>query len=277
MQKIPLNVASFYVNNWRRVTILVEKDGSYQVGVPSADRENCDLIGFYTATSRTLAVRMNTDNRLPSPYLTHIGVLDHVVGAMLEFAPMTLETFKGYGSSPDPRPTGPWTEGLDDDDEEAEEETEETVETTEPADEPDIASDPNLRVVPEIHGRDRHCNMELRTALPSLHGEELEAAVAKLPDVFLELYPKRYVRVKFDPSKAPGSYPELVFKFATCPSEERIRVRMLEREPFRRAFCKLVTQICEHLHAGFDRKAKYLCIALRDDVYGEGNKEEGNK
>ena len=146
------------------------------------------------------------------------------------------------------------------------------AETAEPADEPDIASDPNLRVIPDIYGQDKHCNMELRTALPSLHGEELEAAVAKLPDVFLELYPKRYVRVKFDPSKAPGSYPELVFKFATCPSEERIRVRMLEREPFRRAFCKLVTQICEHLHAGFERKAKYLCVALRDDVYGEGNK-----
>ena len=156
--------------------------------------------------------------------------------------------------------------------EEKEEADEEMADTTEPADEPDIASDPNLRVIPDIYGQDKHCNMELRTALPSLHGEELEAAVAKLPDVFLELYPKRYVRVKFDPSKAPGSYPELIFKFATCPSEERIRVRMLEREPFRRAFCKLVTQICEHLHAGFERKAKYLCVALRDDVYGEGNK-----
>ena len=275
MKKIPLNVVSFYANAWRRVTVLVDKDGGYRVEVPAADRENCELLGYYPELGRTLSLRLDSGLALPRPHLTHIGVLDHAVGDLLDFDPMTTAVVMDPG--PDPRPTGPWTEGLDDDDDEEAEETEETAETTEPADEPDIASDPNLRVVPEIHGRDRHCNMELRTALPSLHGEELESAVAKLPDVFLELYPKSYVRVKFDPSKAPGSYPELIFKFASCPSEERIRVRMLERAPFRRAFCRLVTQICEHLHAGFDRKAKYLCIALRDDVYGEGNKEEGNK
>ena len=272
MKKIPLNVVSFYANAWRRVTVLVDKDGGYRVEVPAADRENCELLGYYPELGRTLSLRLDSGLALPRPHLTHIGVLDHAVGDLLDFDPMTTVVVMDPG--PDPRPTGPWTEGLDDNDDE---EAEETAETTEPADEPDIASDPNLRVVPEIHGRDRHCNMELRTALPSLHGEELESAVAKLPDVFLELYPKSYVRVKFDPSKAPGSYPELIFKCASCPSDERIRVRMLERAPFRRAFCRLVTQICEHLHDGFDRKAKYLCIALRDDVYGEGNKEEGNK
>ena len=103
MKKIPLNVVSFYANAWRRVTVLVDKDGGYRVEVPAADRENCELLGYYPELGRTLALRMDSGLELPRPHLTHIGVLDHAVGDLLDFDPMTTAVVMSPSFLPMPK------------------------------------------------------------------------------------------------------------------------------------------------------------------------------
>lgn len=257
MEKLPLNVAEVYINLWRRVAVIVRKDGSYRVVLPSKDRENCDLVGFYPEIGRTLSVHLDSGLKLPAGRLVGVAVVDHIVGGTLDFEPLPLSR------------RGPELEELlEAIDEDATEEEAEPADGDEPTMDLVFEPDPGLAITEAPDGVSEH--LEIRTKLPGMDAEDLTRTLRCLPKAILDGYRRSHFGVKVMSPLVAGGCGEIVFPLYTrSGGPRRLPAKSLADPEFFTAFCAVVMRICLKMRIGKLNDAREICRRLSDAIAEE--------